>query len=97
MMNSNVDAETCCKLPRPYYHPEFESQCVDQCSKLKKRVRCCIRKCRAEKLGIYANETFNKEALKDFLLSDNDEKRVREKWEETVNKAVDFCAERSKN
>lgn len=93
MMNLQVDPETCCKLPRPYYHPEFESQCLNECSQHKKRVRCCIRRCRAEKLGIYVNGTFSKDALKEFLTGSNETKRS-EDWKEAVDKAVDFCEEK---
>lgn len=98
MMNLQIDPEVCCKLPRPYYNPENESKCLAECSNTKKRIKCCIRKCRAEKLGIYVNGNFNKEALKKFLLNENDDEesegKLKESWKMAIDNAVEFCAEK---
>lgn len=91
MIDLKTDPETCCTLPQPSYYPENEVNCQDECSSVKRRRRCCIRKCRVEKLGIYVNETFNKKALIDFLLSESGMKKI---WSDEVEKAVASCAEK---
>lgn len=93
MINLQIDPEICCKLPTPFFHPEYESQCLDECSQVKKRPRCCIRRCKAAKMGIYVNGTFSKEALKDYFIWSEGEK-LKESWRGVVDKSVDFCAEK---
>lgn len=90
LINLKTDPETCCTLPQPAYNFVNEERCREECLE-KKRKRCCIRKCRVERIGIFVNETFNKDALKKFLLNGEEIEKI---WGDKVEAAVEKCSEK---